>query len=238
MDGYKGQTCDSVVNFTETALGKSAFVKCIDPGTNQQNAAFYAREMTQIMEDRATSRRIASVEESQAGCVADNTTTNMSAFAIIKLHYPKLLMVGCATHLSDLLSEDIFDSNNIPLMKTVVTEVKFCVKFVKNHGNVKKEYQIICDAPEPGEKKGTMLVLFPETRFLYADQMFYKFEKNIRYLERLLAHPRFDSEIARGIPINQIKRFKTLISGDVDDMNDLSINLNRSLIDMVCVIGN
>ena len=33
-DGHKGQTDDSVINFTETAVGKSALVKCVYPGPN------------------------------------------------------------------------------------------------------------------------------------------------------------------------------------------------------------
>ena len=138
MDGYKGQTGESVVNFTETAIGKSAFAKCVDPAGSRQNAKFYADEMKQIMQDRATSRGM-EVEKSHAGCVADNTTTNMAAFRRLKNEFPKLLFAGCAAHVTDLLSKDLFDKDHISLLKQVVKDVKFCVKYVKNHASVKNK---------------------------------------------------------------------------------------------------
>ena len=235
VDGYKGQTGDSVVNFTETAIGLSAFTKCVDPGSNRQNAQFYAREMKEIMIDRAHSRNVA-VEESHAGCVADNTSTNLSAFDIIKEQYPKLLFVGCSSHVTDLLSEDLFDNNDLPIFKEVLSDVKFCVKFVRNHGLIKNAYQELCTRPDAGQKPGTMLVIFPETRFSYADLMFCEFEKNIHYLQKLAELGNFDNHLAKNISSNQTERFKVLVSGDIDQMHQLGINYNSPLIDFVRAI--
>lgn len=47
------------------------------------------------------------VEEAYAGVVADNTSANRKAFNIIKAKYPRLFTVGCGTHVSDLMMEDI-----------------------------------------------------------------------------------------------------------------------------------
>ena len=63
MDGYKGQTGDSIINFTETAVDKSAFVKCVDPGSNQLNAEFYAAAMMGIVKQRMTSKLMDDVDK-------------------------------------------------------------------------------------------------------------------------------------------------------------------------------
>ena len=124
------------------------------------------------------------VEETYAGAVADNTSTNLRAFKIINEKYPKLLNTGCAPHVVNLLPKDMF--TRIQEFKNIETAVKFCVKFVREHRIVKKAYLRLCNNPEPGGKKGTMVLMYPDTRFGYVDLMLESFQINIGVLERLV----------------------------------------------------
>ena len=63
---------------------------------------------------------------------------------------------------------------------------------------MKCNYLKICASPETGQKKGSMLVLFPDTRFSYADLMLYQFEHNISHLLHIVSLPSCRTTITRG----------------------------------------
>ena len=102
-----------------------------------------------MLQDRAISKEI-ELEDSHSGCVTENTTINMSAFAILKAKFPKLIFAGCAAHVTDLMNKDLFDNDNIPLLEQVVKDVKFCVKYVRNHAIVKNKYHGLFRQAETG----------------------------------------------------------------------------------------
>lgn len=106
FDGYtnKGNGLQ-VLNCTESVGDKTAFVICIDPEEQSEDAQFLAKNVMLQLEKVANYGR--SVEEAYAGVVADNTSTNYSAFKIIKNKYPRIFTIGCSTHVSDLMMEDI-----------------------------------------------------------------------------------------------------------------------------------
>lgn len=119
FDGYTDKANgNQVVNCTETVSDKTAFVACIDPEGNSENAEFLAKTVIEQIEKVKDENPPRSVEDAYAGIVADNTQTNLNAFDIVKAKYPRLFTTGCATHVSDLMMEDIFSIDELnDLMK-------------------------------------------------------------------------------------------------------------------------
>ena len=98
--------------------------------------------------------------------------------------------------------------------KDIETAVKFCVKFVREHRIVKKAYLRLCNNPEPGGKKGTMVLMYPDTRFGYVDLMLESFQLNIGVLERLVDEDNFEKVIANKISTKKVNIFIGLIQKD------------------------
>jgi hypothetical protein len=96
---------------------------------------------------------------------------NRAAAREIQKFYPKLLHPGCCTHVCDLLIEDI--SEKISEMQQLVKEVRSVSVFVESHRLVKEAYKRLSQQVHP---KGTMLSLFPFTRFSYAHLNLQQFE--------------------------------------------------------------
>lgn len=85
------------------------------------------------------------MDETFAGTLSNNTSANISSFNIINEEYPKLLLSGCAPHITNLLPKAIF--TRIQELKNIETAVKFCVKFMQHHCIVNKGYQRLCNNP-------------------------------------------------------------------------------------------
>ena len=81
FDGYTSKADgEQVINCTKTVQDKTAFVVCIDPERQSENADYLARKVMEEMEKVLSETPLRTVEEAYAGVVADNTSTNRKAF--------------------------------------------------------------------------------------------------------------------------------------------------------------
>jgi hypothetical protein len=205
FDGYTGVNSNAVVNITETAEHLTAFKNCIDPGEKSEDGAFLANtlmEEMKLVEKESPPRR---VEDVYVGTVGDNVSCNRSAAKAIEKVYPKLLHPGCCTHVCDLLIEDICEK--IPEIKELVKDIRDVAVFVKSHRLVKAAYKRISQQVNP---KGTMLPLFPQTRFSYADLTLQKFVRNDHVLRSLIDETKFKAETCHGINVAKVDAFTTI----------------------------
>jgi len=166
-----------VVNVTESALGKTAFKACVDPGDKKEDSTFYGDLLIGQLEEGAAAAR-KPVEDTYVGVVGDNVQYNQNAVKQVKAKFPKLFGPGCVAHCTDLLMEDLCDG--IPEIKDLVKQSRAVAVFVKAHGRVKAAFKRIIGS------KGTMLVLFPDTRFGYADKTVERVCKNQENLASLV----------------------------------------------------
>jgi hypothetical protein len=128
-DGFKGEDGGNVVNVTESALGKTAFKKCADPGDQKEDSAFYGDLLIgQLKEGAASARK--PVEDTYFAAVGDNAQYNQNAVKQVKTKFPKLFGTGCLAHCSDLLMEDLCDG--IPEIKDLVKQSRAVAVFVKS----------------------------------------------------------------------------------------------------------
>jgi hypothetical protein len=112
--GFDG---NHVVNITESACGKTAFLQCADPGEDSENGEFYSGLVTAELKKSAAehSERVSRdvpVEELYAGVVADNVRYNRAACRLLEVIFPFLFFTGCIVHVFDLLNEDLAKSLN------------------------------------------------------------------------------------------------------------------------------
>lgn len=99
FDKFTTEIGDSAVNITETANGRSAFVKCVDPGTRRADAEFYESIIqNQLLETSKATQ--SSVEDIFCGVVADNVSYNRSTFRILEREYESSFLLGAMPILS------------------------------------------------------------------------------------------------------------------------------------------
>ena len=140
----------------------------------------------------------------------------MNALDLVLIVYPLLIAAGCIAHLSDLVIEDIF---KIPEAKQLMNKVKFVAVFVRSHRRVKNLYLQVCKIPRlGGGPVGTMLKLFPETRFSYGDLMIQQFLDNKYYLEQTILHEDFE-EVCESITDRKVNEFKDIVQPSIVSNN-------------------
>ena len=229
FDGYTDNNHNSVLNITVSALGVTACEDSIDPGTHSEDSAWLSGTVINALEDSSTD-----VEEEYAGLVCDNTATNMNALDLVLIVYPLLIAAGCIAHLSDLVIEDIF---KIPEAKQLMNKVKFVAVFVRSHRRVKNLYLQVCKIPRlGGGPVGTMLKLFPETRFSYGDLMIQQFLDNKYYLEQTILHEDFE-EVCESITDRKVNEFKDIVQPSIVSNNryfDHKVSFLHDLTKLVC----
>ena len=157
IDGLKNHSGDKVYIATVAKGANVMFDDVIEEDEGQQNA----EKLFKIIDARLVKNAggdEAAVEDMFGGVVFDNTSVNPAAGKLIREKYGKLFVLGCRTHIADLLMEDIM----------MIEEIKECWKkakkissFVRNHGRVKKAYKRL----QKKYQGSTMQVTFPDTRF-------------------------------------------------------------------------
>ena len=229
FDGYTDSNSNSVLNITVSALGVTACQDSIDPGIHSEDHLWLKTTILEALRSSAQN-----VEEYFAGLVCDNTITNMNALGHLESEYPKLITAGCVAHLSDLIIEDIF---RIMEAGYILKNVRSVAVFIKSHRRVKKLYIDICRTVMVGTVgNGTMLKLYPDTRFSYADLMLQQYLRNKLYLEQLILHPEFE-DICLKISSCKVDEFKDIILPSITSDNhrfDRKVALLHDLIKLVC----
>lgn len=169
-----------VINYTEAVGGKVAYKDMVQLGIEFEDAKRVAELALAQMEATA---RLAGKEVSDiyAGACADNVKYNVNAMKFLMAWIPFFFGVGCMAHALDLLCHDWA---NIAKIKAVLEDIKFVVKFIKNHSNLAKLFAKILDG-ESG------LTLYPDTRFAYIALMLTQYSKNRHRLHALLDHQEF-----------------------------------------------
>ena len=230
FDGYTDNNGNSVVNVTVSALGVSACEDSIDPGTEIEDADFLSRTVLTALEKKGND-----VEEKFAGVVCDNTSANMNSLNLVKARYPKLIGCGCISHVSDLLIEDLF---KVGEFKDILNKVKTVATFIRSHRRVKNLYKAFCKIPRIGsDKKGTMLKLFPDTRFSYGDLMIHQYIFNKYFLEAMCTTGCDFDTICNKIMRSKVKAFKDIVIPLFASANtnlDAKASLIHQLTGLVC----
>ena len=199
--GYDGHTNDGggqCLLMTETAEEKTAFTKCIDPGEMSEDAQFLSNIVIEEMKVSSNDE----VEEHYVGTVCDNVSCNRSASRLIERKYPKLFTPGCCTHVSDLMMEDFCKISSI---KEIIDDCRFIAVFLKSYRKIKNCYKKIIE-----KEKGTLIPLYPETRFSYADLTMQKITKNFRNLQLLIEDSNWSSNVT-AVPETKRTRFINLV---------------------------
>jgi hypothetical protein len=196
FDGFKTEAGTHVVNCTESALDKTAFTSCVDPGERHEDHKFYAEVIIAELEKGASAAN-KSVEETYAGVVADNVEYNMAAFRLVARDHPRLFYMGCVAHCFDLLNEDMA---KIGEFAKLIALCHMMAKFVKGHKYVAAAFKRIIG------RTGLTLKLFPLTRFAYASLMILRVLKNKANLEALVEEEQWQ-QTRKGITASVVETF-------------------------------
>jgi len=212
-DGHTNDNSNTVLIITETSEKLTAFKDCVDPKEDSESGEWIANTIMAQMEKVTEAEK--SVETVYAGTVCDNVSCNSAASRLIEARYPKLFTPACCTHIADLLIEDIC---KIPAFKRIISDCRFLAVFIKKYRVMKNAYKRVIGNQNP---KGTMLVLYPDTRFSYADLTLSQVEKNMNSLRILRDEAKFDNETIHAVPTSQKDRFVEI----VDDRNFINTRL-------------
>ncbi|KAH6589393.1 hypothetical protein BASA50_010047 [Batrachochytrium salamandrivorans] len=88
-----------IVNYMLISDSSTFFLESVSTGEQSHDAKWIAQDV---------GRMIDSLVGKVCGAVTDNTTTNQSAWSILKKKYPDSFLQGCASHGLHLLVKDIF----------------------------------------------------------------------------------------------------------------------------------
>ena len=201
FDGFKTEAGTHVINCTETSGDKTAFKSCIDPGERCEDAKFYADLMEKELRAGAEAAG-RSVEETYAGVVADNVSYNRNAFDAVELIFPFLFFFGCIAHCFSLLCSDM---NKIPEFAALFADARSLSVFIKGHKYVLLRFKAIIGS------RGQMLVLYPDTRFAYADLTVSRVIANQVNLQTLVDHTSWP-DLEKGIASSVVGPFKSKVN--------------------------
>ena len=94
-------------------------------------------------------------------------------------------------------------------------KVRSVAVFVRSHRRVKSLYLTVCKIPTlGGGRNGTMLKLFPDTRFSYRDLMIQQFLDNKYYLKQTILHEDFE-DICQSITAHKVNEFRDIVQPSV-----------------------
>jgi len=172
-DGFKAESGDKVVNFTEQLQTKLAFKDSQPVAEAREDSGTYVPLFKQQLETRAI--------EEWTGVVADNVGYMRSTLNELELMFPNLICIGCVVHVLDLMCEDY-----AKLVMEYVNMANKIVVFVTGHDRVR---QLFLRLKGP---QGTGLRTFPDTGFSYASLMLSSVLTNKRTLRDMPDDPAWE----------------------------------------------
>ncbi|KAH6571036.1 hypothetical protein BASA60_007375 [Batrachochytrium salamandrivorans] len=98
-DAWSNIKNEPIVNYMLISDSSTFFLESVSTGEQSHDAKWIAQDMGRIID---------SLAGKVCGAVTDNTTTNRSAWSMLKKKYPSLFFQGCASHGLHLLVKDIF----------------------------------------------------------------------------------------------------------------------------------
>ncbi|KAH6594297.1 hypothetical protein BASA50_006768 [Batrachochytrium salamandrivorans] len=144
-----------IVNYMLISDSLTFFLDSVPTGEQNHNAKWIAQDMERMVDFLA---------EKVCGAVTDNTTTNQSAWSILKKKYPSLFFQGCASHDgTHWFVKDIFDATKPKKGKNVANYpekypfhyllefVQKCKDFIQAIGKQKESQQKIHDIITDGK---------------------------------------------------------------------------------------
>ncbi|KAH6580162.1 hypothetical protein BASA60_002979 [Batrachochytrium salamandrivorans] len=161
-----------IVNYMLISDSLTFFLDSVPTGEQNHNAKWIAQDMERMVDFLA---------EKVCGAVTDNTTTNQSAWSILKKKYPSLFFQGCASHDgTHWFVKDIFDATKPKKGKNVANYpekypfhyllefVQKCKDFIQAIGKQKESQQKIHDIITD-ERSYLLQLLQSRLDFLYGD---------------------------------------------------------------------
>ncbi|KAH9269465.1 hypothetical protein BASA83_008548 [Batrachochytrium salamandrivorans] len=101
LDVWSNIKNEPIVNYILISDSSTFFLESVSTGEQSHDAKWMAQDMGRVID---------SLDGKVCGAVTDNTTTNRSAWSILKKKYPSLFFQGCASHGVHLFVKDIFDA--------------------------------------------------------------------------------------------------------------------------------
>mmetsp|Transcript_8468 Transcript_8468/g.29894 ORF Transcript_8468/g.29894 Transcript_8468/m.29894 type:complete len:277 (-) Transcript_8468:1217-2047(-) len=162
IDGFKDRKKRHVMNMSRGVRGFVAYLKTAWFGRRRHTGDVYGEELVSALGDEM---------DNTIAIVADNTGSMSSMqnglFGWLRRKFPKLLLLGCAVHVLDLLEEDIA---KLFFIVSIVEKAKFIVVFVLRYSLIHETFLELQLGRKAVDKSASMLQLktFPDTRFAYA----------------------------------------------------------------------
>ena len=121
-DGWTNIQNRSLLNFIVVTPNEPVFEAVVDTSGHEKNAQYIADEFIKIIERVGAENVIQIITDSAAGCKA--------AGKLITERYPHITWTACASHVLDLLLEDI---GKLAWAAGPIRRARKLVKFITNH---------------------------------------------------------------------------------------------------------
>mmetsp|Transcript_40057 Transcript_40057/g.65140 ORF Transcript_40057/g.65140 Transcript_40057/m.65140 type:complete len:700 (+) Transcript_40057:50-2149(+) len=159
-DGWKNSSNNSkVVNFTAMSSGRASFITSIMQ-EEKDSVDYHFRLYDNILSSEGK-RNVEQVQEVFAAVVSDNVNYMRNALFKVEEKYPKISAIGCASHVCDLLAEDL--ASRVAPFKEIISRTKRYSSYLSGKGY--KAWQKISQSMPCKPRKPRS---FPDTRFGYA----------------------------------------------------------------------
>ncbi len=194
-----------------TSATKVAFKNCVAQGESTGDADYLFDLWVKELEESVDGDR-SKVPDVWCSVVADNTAVNPAAAKRLEKEFPTIFFNGCRTHCADLLVEDIA---KIPEIAMMLKDCLKMIKFILGHSRVKEAFIRITKEANNG---GTMVKLFPGTRFAYAalslDSLIGAEGSNWANIQSMILKPQWESGTCSDIDIDEVETFRSLAQDD------------------------
>jgi hypothetical protein len=121
-DGWTNQRSESIINYVAQTRQQSIFLKTEVTGSERHTGSMIADRLKATIEEVGG-------EEAVIAVVTDNASNMKAAWPELEERYPRLLTIGCASHIVNLTVEQIL---RIPCISNLINIAVDTVKYFKN----------------------------------------------------------------------------------------------------------
>ena len=174
-DAWTNLRGESIINYVAVTRKHAIFVKSTPSGGERHNAQYIADGVEQIVKELG--------EDNIVCFTADNARNMKAAQALLGQRFPKVLMLGCASHIVNLIVEDIF---KLPPFGNIF---KLAVELSKYFKSSYVLVGLLSNAAESLGRARPALQLPGNTRWQGKLNTVASVLKNRDFLEHLALHP-------------------------------------------------
>ena len=120
-DGWSNPCGESIINYLLVARTEAIFLKSIATGKDRHTGEYIADGLVEVISEIGSQNIIA--------VTTDNTSNMKSSWQDVQQQYPEILCLGCSSHMTNLLVEDIM---KLPVLHDHFKIVKEINRYWKN----------------------------------------------------------------------------------------------------------